>query len=848
MLTEESNMPTLESKLLTHIITALPMVLMLAAYVLLQGCGGDSGEEVIQNENPRSEVTANYSGPVPANSEIQSFKLQFWDNLSPNNRCGSCHGDGQEPQFVRNDDINAAYDAVMGSNSSGTSYVNLSTPSESLLSTKVGGGHHCWEASNDVCADAIALYITRWAGDRAGGASETIVLVAPDEFDPGSSKNFPESSGIFNNLHTILKDNCSDCHVSSPVSRPPQSPFFAELDINIAYLAVQSKIDLETISNSRLVVRLEYEFHNCWSADCEDDADELEAEIAAMAGNIDTAEVDPALVISKAQLLSTGILSSSGGRFESNIIALYEFKEGEGQIAYDRSGIAPLLHLNLSDEVQWVQGWGITLTSGKAQGSTSDSAKLHDLITATGEYSIEAWVAPANVTQEGSYIISYSAGTTDRNFTLGQTLYNYDFLQRSSTTDANGEPAISTPDDDEDLQAVMQHVVATFGPEGRKLYVNGELINVVDTVDAGNLNDWNNSYAFVLGNEVSNDRQWQGTLKMVAIHNRVLTPGQILQNFEVGVGEKFYLLFGISDVVDIPESYIVFEVSLYDNYSYLFNTPFFISLSDTASPGGLQIQNMRIGINGREATVGQAYSRLNTTIDSTTYAADGRQTLSSMGTIIPVEKGAESDEFFLTFELLGNQQNVFVEAEFVAPTFSEDIDPVPPHTIGLRTFDEINASMAAVTGVDIKNSSIDFTFQTLKQQLPTKEDINGFLAAHQVGIAQLAIEYCVVLVDTISLRDAFFTNSSFSFANRSDTAFDTNPKKDSVIDDLREKIIGEDLAEQPSETDVHTELRSLIDILDECSGCSNSEYIERTSKVVKGVCAAVLGSAALLIQ
>ena len=40
----------------------------------------------------------------------------------------------------------------------------------------------------------------------------------------------------------------------------------------------------------------------------------------------------------------------------------------------------------------------------------------------SGEFSIEAWVIPANVTQEDARIISYSAGAEQRNFTLQQTL------------------------------------------------------------------------------------------------------------------------------------------------------------------------------------------------------------------------------------------------------------------------------------------------------------------------------------------------------------------------------------------------------------------------------------------
>ena len=71
-------------------------VLLLSLLTLLNGCGG-GGQETTTNEDPRLETSASYTGPVPANTEIQSFKLQLWDNLSPNNRCGSCHGDGQEP-------------------------------------------------------------------------------------------------------------------------------------------------------------------------------------------------------------------------------------------------------------------------------------------------------------------------------------------------------------------------------------------------------------------------------------------------------------------------------------------------------------------------------------------------------------------------------------------------------------------------------------------------------------------------------------------------------------------------------------------------------------------------------
>ena len=134
--------------------------------------------------------------------------------------------------------------------------------------------------------------------------------------------------------------------------------------------------------------------------------------------------MDETLVTSKALSLLEGIVASGGHRYEDNVVALYQFKTGEGTTAYDTSGVNPGMHLEFSGEVDWVGGWGIDVISGRAQATTASSKKLYDLITATGEYSIEAWVVPANVSQEGpARIISYAGSDDERNFTLGQILY-----------------------------------------------------------------------------------------------------------------------------------------------------------------------------------------------------------------------------------------------------------------------------------------------------------------------------------------------------------------------------------------------------------------------------------------
>ncbi|MCG7893278.1 MAG: LamG domain-containing protein [Candidatus Thiodiazotropha taylori] len=797
----------------------------------LQAC-----QDGVSND-PQQETTvtsSTYSGPAARTSDIQGFRVSVWEPLRAQNRCGACHNaGGQAPLFVREDDVNQAYEAV-------NPFINRSEPDESSLVTKVANGHNCWEASDSACATIIANYIESWVGGGAN-AGRQIELEAPPENVVGESKVFPDDSSLFaSHVHPLLTDYCTECHVEDAAA--PQSPYFAAADVETAYAAVKTSIDLDTPSNSRLVQRL-IELHNCWD-DCPSNAQEMETAIDNMASGISPTPVDPDLVVSRALTLPEGTVASGGSRQESDVIALYEFKTGSGNTAYDTSGVDPAINLTLSGDTTWVEGWGLEFRTGKAQGSTSDSRKLSQLIQATGEYTVEAWVVPSNVTQEGpARIISYSAGTDDRNFTLGQTLYNYNFLHRSSTTDGNGEPAHSTSDDDEDLQATEQHVVVTFDPEnGRQVYVNGIHTDDLDETAAGNLNDWDDTYALVLGNEASGDRPWAGKVRLLAIHNRALNGAQIQQNFEAGVGEKYFLLFNVSSLLNLPQSYVMIEVSQFDNYSYLFRQPKFISLDESVLPGSIPIQGMRIGINGKEAAIGQAYATLDTTINDSEYTVNG-QLLSNIGTTIATEKGSENDQFFLTFERLGEHTNVFIEPEALPPTEPADGEPVSK--VGLRTFDEINATMASLTGVSQTLEAVQTTYTTIKQQLPSAEAINGFLSSHQVAVSQLAIEYCSAMVDDTTLRAGFFPGFDFN-ANANDIA--TATWQSQVVNPLIVNFMGENLTTQPDPGLVESELMRLLTGSVGLARCSGQCAADRTEKATKAACASLLGSAVVLLQ
>jgi len=838
-------------------------VLLMAVFLLTACGGGASTESNPATSNTNSVNSSSYNGPNAQTEDVRAFQLNVWERLRVSDRCGACHVEGgQSPMFVRQDDVNLAY-------SEANPLIDLDSPASSRLVSKVAEGHNCWLPSVAACVTAITGYIEDWVAGASGGGRQ-IQLVAPSNLrDPGSTMSFPSSAPVeFDGVWNLLQANCVGCHVDS--SPTPQTPFFASSIRADAYEAAKSKINLNDPAASRLVVRLRDEFHNCWTQ-CSADATSMQNAIIALAGSpeVSSDPVQAPIVFSKALTLPEGVVAAGGNRHETDVIAQYEFKSGSGNIALDSSGVLPELNLTLSGDVNWVGGWGIQIVDGKAQGSTANSKKLHDLIKATGEYSIEAWVAPANVVQEGpARIISYSAGTAARNFTLGQTQYNYDFLQRSSTTDANGEPALSSADADEDLQATLQHVVVTFDPiNGRRIYVNGVFTDDVDPVAAGNLNDWDDSYAFALGNEVSNDRQWMGSIRMVAIHNRALTQEQIVQNFDVGVGEKFFLLFGIDDISGVPaDSYIMFEVAQYDSYSYLFDKATYINLDPTVIPSNIPLQAMRIGINGSEATVGQAYRNLDTSIDGANYDPATGQSLSSLGTIIALENGPDSDEFFLTFEMLGDETNVVTEVSPLTPPPLPAPDPVAD--IGVRTFDEINAAMAAITTVDPQ--AVKAEFDVLRQQLPAVETIEAFLSAHQMAIAQLGIAYCDALVRDTTKRVDFFgfadvvsANSFFGSGVASAFGSGDSAEKNQIVDALFDRVMGlpgsgSPLASAPSVTDLKTELigptatnpANLFDRL--AASCSANPQCQpdaaRTEAIVKGMCGSVLSSAAMLVQ
>jgi hypothetical protein len=819
----------------------------LAASVMLAGCGAGGVQTAANPVAPPTTGGQSYNGPAPASGDVQAFVVNFWNNVKGTDRCGACHIQGnQSPMFARNDDVNLAYQAAQ-------TVVDLTNPPNSKIVAKVGGGHHCWLASNQACADTMTTWIKNWAGVSLGSSKATVQLVAPTLMDAGGSRTFPTDYHLFaSTVYPLLTQYCARCH--SPSAVTAQSPYFAQADVAAAYAAAQQKMNLDTPTLSRFYVRLHNEFHNCWGGDCAAASAEMLAAIQSFANQVPVTNVNPSWVLSKALTMYDGVVDNGGTRVENGLIAKFEFKTGTGTVAYDTSGVEPALNLDLSGDVTWVGGWGVQVANkGKLQGTTTGSVKLHDMILATGEFSIEAWVAPANVTQTGANIVSYSGGKAQRNFTLGQTMYNYDAFLRESTDPvagrANGQPEFSTPSAKQVLQSTLQHVVMTNDPvNGRQIYVNGALVLSGDPQKGGDLTEWDNTFALVLGNEVSTDRPFTGLIKMVAVYNRAMAASDVQANFAAGVGERYYLLFNVDKITGLNQSYVMFEVSEYDSYSYLFNKPVFLSLDPTVNFSGLVIKGMRIGINGSEAPVGQAYAPLNVTISGQgfdpTKSPPSAVSLSGVGTTIALQKGPSYDQFFLTFEQLGTATNVHTDPTPIAPV---PTDSPRPADVGVRTFERIHTALSTMTTVPKTNPAVSALFTKLQQSLPATPVFQGFVASHQTAIAQLSIQYCDALVADPALSAAYFPGVNFGVAPAA--AYAGNGRNALITPLINQMLTantaaGKFLATQPSAASVTTELNALIDKL----SASVPATAAGTATIAKASCAAVAGSAAMLVQ
>ncbi len=181
----------------------------------------------------------------------------------------------------------------------------------------------------------------------------------------------------------------------------------------------------------------------------------------------------------------------------------------------------------------------------------------------------------------------------------------------------------------------------------------------------------------------------------------------------------------------------MFTVSQYDSFGYLFYQPTFISLDPTVTAGSIPsipVQGIRIGLNGAVPQVGQAYIPLSTAVSASNYTPRARccriSAPSSACRAAPL-----TDQFFLTFDVLGGHKNVVVEPAPTTPPFAPG--PVVAD-IGVRTFAKVIPPCRRSRAYRRPTPRSTRPIWRCKQQLPSDPTLEGFSSSNQIGIAQLA--------------------------------------------------------------------------------------------------------------
>ncbi|HEY8052190.1 MAG: LamG domain-containing protein [Steroidobacterales bacterium] len=823
------------------------------ALLALAACSGGAATQVNQVSSAPTNSAQNYSGPAPANADVQAFKEALWQNVIPSDRCGGCHHQGgQSPMFARTDDVNLAYQAA-------GPLVNLTNASQSELVMKVGGGHNCWVSDPSACAATMLVWIQNWIGAGSSSTS-TVTLVAPPVQAPGGGKQFPPPvptgyAPVFN----LLTQFCSGCH--TPSSASAQQPYFADAsNPSGSYIAAQPKINLATPNLSRFYQRLAQDLHHCWATpssggapDCPGSAAAMLTALTNFAGGIPTTQIDPTMVVSNAVTLTQGTIAAGGNRYDANVIAKYMFETGQGSTAFDTSGVTPEADLTLYGNVTWDSSWGIIIgPGGSAQASTGVSQKLASMIQSSGEYSVEAWAAPANVTQTNAWIVSYSGSNTTRNVTLGQAATQYEGLTRSSATNTAGLPPLVTTTTNGAAQAALQHIVLTYDPvNGQKLYVNGVFTGDMDPSKGGTFANWDSTFALVLGNETTGQRPWLGDIKFVAIHNRALTAAQIQQNFAAGVGQRYYLLFGVSALSGVSQSYILFQASQYDNYTYLFDQPKFISLDPKATvPANLPISGIRIGVNGSLAPAAQSFATVNASVGGASYTAGNGQLLSSLGTVVPVQLGSANDLFFLSFDQMGSHAHAFVDPPGVPTAPVPSL--IPQADYGVMSFERFNNTLSRITGVSsVTDTAVQSMYHASQQSLPAGSQIGAFVSSQQTAMSSLANTYCREMLANPGLRDAFFGGAGIegSLGQAANPALQGAALRQTITSALATNAVGSNVSPASSAAIVNESDALLQRIAGTAvNGLPAISVNATVSQAIVAACTATLSSAAVTVQ
>lgn len=211
-------------------------------------------------------------------------------------------------------------------------------------------------------------------------------------------------------------------------------------------------------------------------------------------------------------------------------VVLYRLDEGAGDHVVDAADGLDV-SIGRPDAVTWVPG-GLEFDGRFAEAMSADAAtSLAAAVARTDEFSVEVWMTPTSLPQDGpARVVTVSEGTErgESNFHLGVEGGAASFRIRTDCDDFNW-----TLTDDVFEVGHPTHVVASYRPGHVDVFVDGETA-ISEPVEVGALDAWDPSFHLHLGDEATGDRGYAGELDRVAIYDVALDENDAAARHEAG--------------------------------------------------------------------------------------------------------------------------------------------------------------------------------------------------------------------------------------------------------------------------------------------------------------------------
>ncbi|HFC12498.1 MAG TPA: LamG domain-containing protein, partial [Anaerolineae bacterium] len=221
-----------------------------------------------------------------------------------------------------------------------------------------------------------------------------------------------------------------------------------------------------------------------------------------------------AYFISQQPLLIT---PDSDPRVTEGLAALYTFNAGNNTLIHDVSGVKHPLNLAISapDAVVW-QSDGLQLVGQGDIVSTTPAHQIKNRCKMSDSLTVEAWVQADTDHADETTLIALGAGTTQRNFMLGQDGNDWVARVRTNAADADGGSALVASQSV--YQNELQHVVFSWGKTSGTQRITVDNVQIASQSLEGDFNNWNGQYRLSLGSEDGSTQGWTGALQLVAVY------------------------------------------------------------------------------------------------------------------------------------------------------------------------------------------------------------------------------------------------------------------------------------------------------------------------------------------